>query len=374
MDQRSDLGEADPDAAVLESETVYQGMSIAPAENEDAYPGAYMDGDTPDNDDAVDPEIEAQRQRIERTRAQMGSTINAIEERLSPSRLAQEAKTAVKDATVGTAQQVASDISGSASEVGGSIVDTIRANPIPAALAGVGIGWLIMSMRNNGNNEQAQPNSQRYSYHGHNMYPTHRAGNPEQGGLSSVVGSAQDMAGSVAQTAQNTAGQVAGSVQDTAGQVAGEVQDTASQVTGTLGAAAGTAADSLNQVTNQAQYGIQRAESQMERWMRERPLAVTAGAFAVGLAVGLAIPETPIEDQWMGEYRQDLTQQAQQVVQETAPKVGAVAQETVNAAKSAAQSAASEQGLPTPGSKSGSKASSRSSKTSRGTGESGAGS
>jgi ElaB/YqjD/DUF883 family membrane-anchored ribosome-binding protein len=283
----------------------------------------------------------------------MGSTIDAIEDRLSPSRLAQEAKTAVKDATVGQAQQVVSDISDSASDFGGSIVDTIRENPIPAALAGIGIGWLIMSMRNSGSSGSTQRDAQRYRYYGHNMYPTQRPyyGNQSsQSGMSGMVNSAQDAAGSVADSAQNAAGQVAGTV-----------QDTASQVGDTIGSAASSAADTMSQMGNQAQYGFQQAESEFQRWMRERPLAVTAGAFAVGMAVGLAIPETPIEDQWMGEYRQDLTQQAQQVVQEKAPKVEKVAQKTVNAAKDAAQSAASQQGLPTPTGTSGSSSSSSSS-------------
>ncbi len=372
MDQRSDIAGADPigtddvDTPILESETVYQGITVAPVYEGDTDADEFGNGGSMIDDEDNNPEIEAQRQRIERTRAQMGSTIDAIEERLSPSRLAQEAKSAVKDATVGQAQQVVSDISDSASDFGGSIVDTIRENPIPAALAGIGIGWLIMSMRNNGNS-QSQRDDQRYRYYGHNMYPTQRpyyGGQSDQGGIGGMANSAQDTAGSIADTAQNAAGQVAGTV-----------QDTASQVGDTIGSAAGSAADSLGQMGSQAQYGIQQAENELQRWMREKPLAVTAGAFAVGMAVGLAIPETQVEDQWMGEYRQDLTQQAQQVVQETAPKVEKVAQKTATAAKDAAQSAASQQGLPTPSSSSNSgssgsskSSSSKSSKSSSGSG------
>jgi hypothetical protein len=378
MDQRSNLGGADPldtvdDTPVLESETVYQGMTVAPVYDGDTYADEFDDGGTVAYDEENNPEIEAQKQRIERTRAQMGNTIDAIEERLSPSRLAQEAKTAVKDATVGQAQQAVSNISDSASDFGGSVVETIRENPIPAALAGIGIGWLIMSMRNSGSNGRTQRDAQRYRYYGHNMYPTQRpyyAGGTDQSGQSGmggIVNSAQDAAGSVADTAQNAASQAAGTI-----------QDTASQVGDTIGSAAGSAADSLGQMSDQAQYGFQRAESELQRWMREQPLAVTAGAFAVGMAVGLAIPETQIEDQWMGEYRQDLTQQAQQVVQETAPKVEKVAEKTVSAAKDAAQNAASQQGLPTPSgsssagsSTSGKSSSSKSSKPSSGSSGSG---
>lgn len=361
MDQRSNLGgtgsydPADDNTGVLGSDTAYRGMTVAQDYDGDTLPGQYGNDGTSGDDN--DSDIQAQRQRIEQTRAQMGSTIDAIEERLSPSRLAQEAKSAVKDATVGSAQQAVSNITDSASNAGGSFVDAIRENPVPAALAGIGLGWLIMSMRNK-NDQQMQRDAQRYRYYGHNMYPTQHASGNAQSNQGSVIGSAQ-----------SAAGQVAGTVQDTAGQMAGTIQDTASQVTDTIGSAAGTAADTMGQMTNQAQYGFQQAENQLQRWMREQPLAVTAGAFAVGMAVGFAVPETPVEDQWMGQYREDLTQQAQQAVQQTAPKVGAVAQQTVDAAKNAAENAASEQGLTASSSKSSSKSSS--SKNSKSSGNSG---
>jgi len=363
MDQGSNLAgtdsldPADQNTPGLESETIYQGMTVAPASDGDTWADQYGDEPAMNGDEATDAEIEAQRQRIEQTRAQMGSTIDAIEERLSPSRLAQEAKTAVKDATVGSAQQAVSNITDSASNAGGSFVDAIRENPVPAALAGIGLGWLIMSMRN-GNSQQMQRDAQRYRYYGHNMYPTQH-----------TYGDDSSNPGGITNSAQNVAGQVAGTVQDTAGQVAGTVQDTASQVTDTIGNAAGTAADSLGQMTNQAQYGFQQAENQLQRWMREQPLAVTAGAFAVGMAVGFAVPETPVEDQWMGQYREELTQQAQQAVQQTAPKVGAVAQQTMDAAKNAAENEASKQGLTASSSTSSSKSST--SKTSKSSGNSG---
>jgi hypothetical protein len=325
----------------------------------DAYASEFGDSGTIDYDDTEDnPDLEAQRQRIEQTRAQMGNTIDAIEERLSPSRLAQDAKSAVKDATVGKAQQMASDVTDTASDVGNSIVDTIRENPIPAALAGIGIGWLFMSMRSGNNNSSRD--AQRYRYYGHNMYPTQHAygsqGNYGQSDGGGVMGTVQGAASSAADTAQSAAGQVAGTV-----------QDTASQVTDTIGNVAGNAADSLGQMGSQAQYGFYQAENQLERLMRERPLAVAAGTFALGMAVGLAIPETQVEDEVFGEYRQDLAQQAQQVASTTAQKVSNVAEQTVSAAKDAAGNAASQEGLTSSPSSSSSKSSSPKSSSSSST-------
>ena len=53
--------------------------------------------------------------------------------------------TSVKEATVGRAQ-----------EAGSTIVETVRANPVPAALTGIGLGWLYMSARRQSCPERGQ--------------------------------------------------------------------------------------------------------------------------------------------------------------------------------------------------------------------------
>jgi len=93
-----------------------------------------------------------------------------------------------------------------------------------------------------------------------------------------------------------------------------------------------------------AQYGVQRAGSQLDRLMHERPLAVGAGALALGLAVGLAIPETRKEQEWMGDTRDSLVERAQQAVQDTAGKVSNVAGEAIDAAKAPRDSSGVDEG------------------------------
>jgi hypothetical protein len=85
---------------------------------------------------AVVDEAEVERVEIERTRADMGETVDAIQQRLSPESLKEQAKDRVKEATVGKAQGA-----------GSAIVESVRANPVPAALTGIGLGWLLMSAR-----------------------------------------------------------------------------------------------------------------------------------------------------------------------------------------------------------------------------------
>ena len=124
----------------------------------------------------------------------------------------------------------------------------------------------------------------------------------------------------VATGAQNAVGQAA----DSAGQYASQAQDAAGQAVG------------------QVQDTAQRAASGFQEMIEERPLAVAAGAVALGLAIGLSIPTTPQENRLMGETRDSLVDQAQQTVQETAQTVQSVAQEAVGTAKEEAQQQFSE--------------------------------
>src|SRR3712207_8109438 len=103
----------------------------------DAFEPDAIDRD-PDvlRDDTEVDEVAATRAEIERTRADMSETVDAIQERLSPENLKEQAKDRVKEATVGRAQ-----------EAGSGIMETIRANPLPAALTGIEIGWLLVSAR-----------------------------------------------------------------------------------------------------------------------------------------------------------------------------------------------------------------------------------
>src|SRR5215216_3095794 len=74
-------------------------------------------------------EVEATRAQIERTRAEMTETVDALQERLAPQRLKEQAKVQGRD----TARSTGSDILG-----------TIRQNPVPAAIAGGLLGLLLL--------------------------------------------------------------------------------------------------------------------------------------------------------------------------------------------------------------------------------------
>lgn len=285
---------------------------------------------------------------IERTRAEMSETIDAIKEKLSPQNLVEQAKESVREATIGKAEEVVgnamdsargamesarevvsdavSEASDTAKGVGSVIVETIKENPVPAALIGIGIGWLYM-------NAQKQGAPRRYP--GDYAYlPRYEEGSS----VRETLGHAKDKVGDAAGQVQDKVGQVAGQVQDKAGQVAGQVQEKAGQTVSQVREKAG-------QLTDQAQERAQAAVGSLEQMVEENPLSVGAMALLLGAAVGLAVPETRKENQLMGEARERLVSQAGEKAQDVVDKAKSVAQEAVSAATDTAKQAARDQGL-----------------------------
>ncbi|MBA2701023.1 MAG: DUF3618 domain-containing protein, partial [Chloroflexi bacterium] len=99
---------------------------------------------------ASSDDIEARAAEIEQTREEMTETVSAIGDRLDPANIVAGAKETVREATVGKVESMASaagdvvsDAGSTAQQAGSGIIQTIRHNPIPAALAGIGVGWLL---------------------------------------------------------------------------------------------------------------------------------------------------------------------------------------------------------------------------------------
>jgi len=281
----------------------------------DFTPDTEVDADT----SGEDPE--QIRQDIEQTRADMTDTIDAIQEKLDPERLKDEAKQALRDSTIGKAEDFMQNVEDTAIDTGQSIWDTIRANPLPSALVAIGLGWLYMS-RDKG--QQTYPSNDG----GYRSRPTTRFVNyPQYSGQYgrgyrtgyTTSGYQQDQGGSFTEEAKDKASQMASQVGDTAQDLTDDVQAKAGELADQVGT-------QFNEFTDQAQYQYQNMQSKLSEMFDQNPLAMGAVAMGVGAAVGLLVPETSKEDQWFGEARDTVLEKAENVAQEGMDKVqGAVA-------------------------------------------------
>lgn len=89
-------------------------------------------------------ETEAIRSEIDTTRHRMDETINALGQRLKGRHLLDEALHVFrKQQENGNMTKLKNKISDTADTAYHSVVDTIKAHPVPVALVGAGVGWLI---------------------------------------------------------------------------------------------------------------------------------------------------------------------------------------------------------------------------------------
>jgi len=318
-------------------------------------------------DDAAEdtPDTAAARADIEQTRADMSSTIDAIQDKLDPEVLSEQAKdtahdvtdyaireakvaareltehaieqartavqevsgqasAALREATVGKAEHMARSASETAGGVRHTLVETIKANPLPAAVAGLSIGWLYFNRSSGYPTTGYQPPHGYTSYQGDAYrYPSAINSPTPPGGLSGAADQAPAGVGQVTDRVQQTAGQVSGQVQDAAGQVVGQVQETSGQV------------------VEQVQHQAARAQGFLQQQLDQNPLVVGAVTIALGGVLAAMMRPTPQEDELFGETRDRLVGSAQQLTQETMHKVGQV----VDQAQTAAKQEAHEQNL-----------------------------
>ena len=235
-------------------------------------------------------EVEANRVEIERTRTDMSETVDAIQNKLSPQNIKEQAKEQAKDTAKGA---------------GSTIMETIRENPVPAALTGIGLGWLFVSATRSSSSSSS---GQEARYRGDRAYdypPTYDRVPPDYDYPPRYEerGTSGPPAGQALEQAQGRVGDTASQAQERVGQIASQAQSRVSQLSG------------------RAQEQARRAGGGFQRMLQENPLAVGALAVSVGAAVGLTVPQPCQEHEVMGEARDSRVEKAQEKAQEAQQRV-----------------------------------------------------
>ena len=309
------------------AEPPLQGTTQAGGAN--AMGNAYNADNSDNTSDTGDESTAEIRGDIEDTRARMGSTIDAIQEKLSPQRLMEQAKETARDATIGKAQEMASNVADTAKETGSTLMDTIRENPVPVALTAIGLGWLLWGARR----KAADRRDERDYWNARNG----RYGQYDRYGRYS--GYDDRYRNGMYQPRQDNGrmSQMADKVQDTAGRVGDQMQNAASKVSDQVQDAASTVADRAGDAADYAQWQAQRARSWLEQTWEDNPLLVAGAALAAGALIGLSVPETQMENQLMGDARDSLVEKAQGVAEDTVQKAQDTATKAAHQVENQAQ-------------------------------------
>lgn len=338
----------------------------------------------PDDEAQADAEAAGIRVNIEHTRAEMSTTIDALQEKLDPSRIAEQvkeqireraveaydsAKESLREATIGRAEKIMENVSDKVSDVtqragtavsdtGSRMMNMIRENPVAFALIGAGLGALALNARQKKQwyerraygdytdgrrsySGYADYSGQDYGRPGYNLrgqsgYPDNEtinwtsgqgyATNPAGESGTDIAGKAREMADSVADTARAAKDKVTGAVSS----AASSVRDTASSL-------ADTTRQQVSHLSDEARYRARDAGDMLTNTFQENPLALGVAALAAGALIGLVLPGTRVESEYMGEARDQFVDKAKDVARETADKVQRVTEEAGKTLKQEAE-------------------------------------
>lgn len=326
------------------------------------------------------------RAQIAETRQEMSGTIEELHGRLNPTVLKEQAveqfheaaekvkaeikahlhdarvaiKQEIRDATIGKVENMVHKTKDRVRETRESAVDLVRDNPIPAALTGIGLVWLLIGGRKSRRiHREDRMRSQRalpryeYEYDTQGFYEgddlrfegyerqgyehQDRDMGREHRGVASRVGDRAGQAGQrIAQGAHNAADAVAGAAHSAKDAVAGAAHTAREAVAGAAHRVGDVAADIAHGTRERAMHvgrdvrmGARRVRRRGNDLFRENPLAVGLAMVAVGTAVGMALPRTRVEDKWMGSARDRVLDRAQEAARGAADQVISKASDAV---------------------------------------------
>ena len=273
----------------------------------------------------LEREVEAQRNRVE-------STIGEIKDRLTPGQLVDEMLSYTKH---GGAHFAA------------NLGNTVTANPLPVALIGIGLAWLMSGQKPSTGHSAAHEFGGRtygaaepvygaikgslkriaharddagewYSSFADDSGATYRARSNEFGHR---TGHFTDDAGKSFSGFIDDTGRLVASVRDEAGnmldQATGWANHTWQDAKRAVGQQAGAVMDQAGEAMSQArhtaadmQQNAARLSRDAVRLLEDQPLVMGALAFAAGAALGATLPHTEQEDKLMGKTADDVKREA----------------------------------------------------------------
>ena len=276
------------------------------------------------------------RSDIERTRAEMDRTFDALEQKLTPGQIVGEVWHLAKGGSVAGA---------------GKLWQIARDYPIPATVIASGIGLLLWESSRSSHDYEDYDDDGRIQDRGY-YYDAGRAGSTggsrsynadwqadedEEGRLSAAAGAVKDAASEARETVTEAASHAKEKVSDVAGTVRDRAADLGSRTREKASDLTERARSRASEVGDRARYQAQRARLGFWQRMEENPLGVGIAALAIGALAGLTIPSTRREDELMGETRDRLLDDAKELGREALDKGKQVASTAVETLKEEAR-------------------------------------
>jgi ElaB/YqjD/DUF883 family membrane-anchored ribosome-binding protein len=304
----------------------------------------------------ADKQADALRSDIDVTRQRMDDTIDSLGERLQPRHLLDEVagwfrgETAEGDSRL---NQLRDKVSRGANQAAQSVVETVKANPVPALLIGAGVAWMIYEStrdkaprRSGRDYRDGQRDFDPDLYYDRPLEypPEYGAGESGDNG-ESKLGQLKEKASELTDDLKEKAADVAGTVKEKVSELGQQTREKFSNVKDRAGeklqAAKQRAAQLGAQVKDKAGVAYARTRERVVTTADQHPLETGLACLAAGLVAGLLLPTPARVDRVAGPTASRLRQRARQAGTEAFDK----GRRVVRAATDAAKSEADAQGL-----------------------------
>jgi hypothetical protein len=282
---------------------------------------------------AIEHDIAQDRQRIE-------EKLDAIQQRMSPGQLVDEALAYVKSSAGG--------------EYASNLGAAVKNNPIPLALMGVSLAWLMAGPKTAPSSYARRPDDQyplataqgalrrtgppqaegqlSYSHFSDAEGNTFRAETDKAGHR---AGHFTDAAGKTYRGFADASGRQIRDIRDEAGTLFDEASGWLSSTWQSLTRSAGNTGDGIFSAGRSAAERSSQINETILKHFKDQPLVGGALAFAVGAAIGAALPSSPAENDMMGEASDRVKNTLSTEAAKTVDKVGDAASDIYAKATSA---------------------------------------
>ena len=255
----------------------------------------------------LEREAEATRVRIEQTLAELRT-------RISPGQIVDQAVDYARDAAGGDFMR--------------NLSRQVAKNPVPVALMGAGLVWLMMAPRRprNGAIEQPGDGSVDTTEPASSNASAKRTGTMTSDSKSKAQ-TAADTAAERSEKSHEKAGSMASGAYEKSADAAARAYDKASDLAGSayeragdmIGRARETGSEAYGRARDAASHSMASARGarrSISKFAREEPLVVAGIGIALGAVIGALLPSTDIENRTMGERSDALKADAVEAARE----------------------------------------------------------
>lgn len=256
---------------------------------------------------------------IEATRADVGDTLDALQAKLSPGQMLDQALGLVRE---------------HGGEFARNLGTTAKQNPIPLILTGVGLVWMMASQSSSGR----EPRGHAYAAGGRRDFSGSEYGTAEYGldTDESAFGAEGSWSGE-----ESSAPGMGERLRHTAESARAGLESARSGLSRVRHRASGGASalyEGAGHMSESARHQMYRARESFSSLVEEQPLLLGVLGLALGAAVGAMLPETEAEDRLLGEKRDEALRRARELGEQQYANV----RETVQHAAEGAREAVSE--------------------------------